>query len=99
MSKTIATVNAPAAIGPYVQGVDLGSMIITSGQIPVDPKTGSVPEPAAAAVLSFVTRQSARPLVPMGIDMRNTLLESFVRGARTILPQFPGKIQRRSAAL
>ena len=42
MSKTIATENAPAAIGPYVQGVDLGSMIITSGQIPVDPKTGSV---------------------------------------------------------
>ena len=39
MSKTIATENAPAAIGPYVQGVDLGSMIITSGQIPVDPKT------------------------------------------------------------
>lgn len=38
MSKTIATENAPAAIGPYVQGVDLGSMIITSGQIPVNPK-------------------------------------------------------------
>ena len=31
MSRTIATENAPAAIGPYVQGVDLGSMIITSG--------------------------------------------------------------------
>ena len=41
MSKTIATEKAPAAIGPYVQGVDLGSMIITSGQIPVDPKTGT----------------------------------------------------------
>ncbi len=41
MSKTIATEKAPAAIGPYVQGVDLGSMIITSGQIPVDPKTAA----------------------------------------------------------
>ena len=48
MSKTIATENAPAAIGPYVQGVDLGSMIITSGQIPVNPKTGAVPEDVAA---------------------------------------------------
>lgn len=38
MSKVLATENAPAAIGPYVQGVDLGSMIITSGQIPVNPK-------------------------------------------------------------
>ena len=42
MSKVLATENAPAAIGPYVQGVDLGSMIITSGQIPVNPKTGEV---------------------------------------------------------
>jgi len=48
MSKTIATENAPAAIGPYVQGVDLGNMIITSGQIPVDPATGAVPEGIAA---------------------------------------------------
>ncbi len=39
MSRNISTELAPAAIGPYVQGVDLGSMIITSGQIPVDPKT------------------------------------------------------------
>ncbi len=38
----------PAAIGPYVQGVDLGSMIITSGQIPVDPATGAVAEDVAA---------------------------------------------------
>ena len=42
MSKTIATENAPAAIGPYVQGVDLGNMIITSGQ------TGEVPADVAA---------------------------------------------------
>ena len=48
MSKTIATENAPAAIGPYVQGVDLGSMVITSGQIPVDPKTGAVSEDVSA---------------------------------------------------
>ena len=48
MSKTIATENAPAAIGPYVQGVDLGNMIITSGQIPVDPATGAVAEGIAA---------------------------------------------------
>ncbi|MEN5018205.1 2-iminobutanoate/2-iminopropanoate deaminase [Erwinia sp. Eh17-17] len=48
MSREISTENAPAAIGPYVQGVDLGSMIITSGQIPVDPKTGTVPDDIAA---------------------------------------------------
>ena len=53
MSKTIATENAPAAIGPYVQGVDLGSMIITSGQIPVNPKSGLIAEDIVAQ-----TRQS-----------------------------------------
>ena len=37
-----------AASGPYVQGVDLGNMIITSGQIPVNPKTGEVPADVAA---------------------------------------------------
>nr|MBA2815952.1 Enamine/imine deaminase [Candidatus Pantoea persica] len=47
MSREISTEKAPAAIGPYVQGVDLGSMIITSGQIPVDPATGAVPDAIA----------------------------------------------------
>ncbi|MEM6161635.1 2-iminobutanoate/2-iminopropanoate deaminase [Erwinia sp. P6884] len=53
MTREISTENAPAAIGPYVQGVDLGSMIITSGQIPVNPKTGVVSDDITAQ-----TRQS-----------------------------------------
>ena len=36
----IATANAPAAIGPYSQAIDCGSLLITSGQIPIDPATG-----------------------------------------------------------
>ena len=44
MRKVIATECAPGAIGPYVQGVDLGSMVLTSGQIPVCPQTGEVAE-------------------------------------------------------
>lgn len=44
MRKIIATQHAPGAIGPYVQGVDLGSMVLTSGQIPVCPQTGEVAE-------------------------------------------------------
>ena len=39
--KMIHTDNAPAAIGPYSQAIDLGEMIFTSGQIPVAPD-GSV---------------------------------------------------------
>jgi len=44
MTKILHTDNAPAAIGPYVQGVDLGNMVFTSGQIPVNPVTGEVAE-------------------------------------------------------
>ena len=44
----ISTPNAPAAIGPYSQGVQFGNLVITSGQIPVDPVTGAVPEGIAA---------------------------------------------------
>ena len=44
MKSTITTNNAPAAIGPYSQAVNTGSLIFVSGQIPVDPKTGKIPE-------------------------------------------------------
>ena len=42
--KVISTQNAPAAIGPYSQALDLGGMVFVSGQIPVDPTTGAMPE-------------------------------------------------------
>ncbi len=38
--KVVSTANAPAAIGPYSQALDLGNMVFVSGQIPVDPATG-----------------------------------------------------------
>lgn len=50
MTRSIHTENAPAAIGPYVQAVDLGHMILTSGQIPVEPKSGQIPEGIVAQV-------------------------------------------------
>lgn len=43
MTKIIHSDKAPAAIGPYVQAVDLGNLVLTSGQIPVNPVTGEVP--------------------------------------------------------
>ena len=46
--KVVSTANAPAAIGPYSQALDLGNMVFVSGQIPVDPATGAIPEGIAA---------------------------------------------------
>ena len=50
----IATTNAPAAIGPYSQAIDCGSLLITSGQIPIDPATGNLVE----GDITAQTRQS-----------------------------------------
>jgi 2-iminobutanoate/2-iminopropanoate deaminase len=42
--KVISTKKAPAAIGPYSQAIQVGNLIYTSGQIPIDPATGNFVE-------------------------------------------------------
>ena len=54
MNNPIYTPNAPAAIGPYSQAVQAGSMLFVSGQIPIDPATGNF----AGEDITTQTRQS-----------------------------------------
>ena len=44
MKKIIHTENAPKAVGPYSQAVEVNGMLFISGQIPINPVTGTVPE-------------------------------------------------------
>ena len=53
MKTPIATEKAPGAIGPYSQAVEVGNLVFTSGQIALDPATGTMPEGIEAQ-----TRQS-----------------------------------------
>lgn len=46
--KMVHTDNAPGAIGPYSQGFIVGGLVYTSGQIPVNPADGTIPEGIAA---------------------------------------------------
>lgn len=46
--NVLETTKAPGAIGPYSQGFEVNGFVYTSGQIPVDPATGNVPEGIAA---------------------------------------------------
>ncbi len=44
MKKIVCTDKAPGAIGPYSQGIQVGDLFFFSGQLPIDPKTGEMPE-------------------------------------------------------
>ncbi|MBR6831466.1 MAG: reactive intermediate/imine deaminase, partial [Tidjanibacter sp.] len=44
MKKVISTPNAPKAVGPYSQAIEVNGTIYISGQIPVNPATGNIPE-------------------------------------------------------
>ena len=54
MKQVVSTDRAPAAIGPYAQAVTLNGLIITSGQLPIDPATGAF----AGDDITSQTRQS-----------------------------------------
>lgn len=53
--KIIATDKAPAAIGPYSQAIEAGGFVFASGQIPVDPATGNIPEGIEAQAKQALT--------------------------------------------
>ena len=57
--RVITSPDAPEAIGPYSQGISTGSLAFLSGQLPIDPKTGTIP---ADATIEDQTRQVLRNL-------------------------------------
>lgn len=73
MQSPIATPKAPGAIGPYSQAVRVGGFVYTSGQLPIDPATGTFPEGGIEAQ----TRQSLSNiraiLEAAGLSMKNVV--------------------------
>ena len=71
--KVISTTKAPAAIGPYSQAIKVGNLVYTSGQIPIDPATGSFVEGG----IKEQTRQSLNNikaiLAEVGLSMGNVV--------------------------
>lgn len=72
MKKTIATTNAPGAIGPYSQAIDCGDFLFASGQIPVDPATGNIPEGITAQAQQSLANVKAI-LTAAGLTMDNVV--------------------------
>ena len=71
--KAISTQKAPAAIGPYSQAIQVGNLVFTSGQIPIDPATGVFVEGG----IKEQTRQSLSNvkaiLEEVGLTMSNVI--------------------------
>ncbi|MDE5785179.1 MAG: RidA family protein [Duncaniella sp.] len=72
MKKVIATKAAPAAIGPYSQAIDLGSMVYCSGQIPINPATGEIPEGIKAQTAQAIANVKAI-LAEAGLTIDNVV--------------------------
>ena len=70
--KKIETAAAPAAIGPYSQGVDLGSLAFTSGQLGIDPSTGTLPESVEAQARQSLGNVAA-VLKAAGLEMSDVV--------------------------
>ena len=73
MKKVIATAAAPAAIGPYSQGVDGGSIVITSGQLPINAATGAFAEGGIAGQTRQSLENVKAVLAQAGLGMENII--------------------------
>ena len=73
MPTKIETTDAPAAIGPYSQAIRYGNMLFTSGQIPLDPKTGEVVGSDVAAQAQMVLKNLGAVLKAGGADFGSVI--------------------------
>jgi 2-iminobutanoate/2-iminopropanoate deaminase len=105
MKKVIATTNAPAAIGPYSQAIEVNGFVYISGQIPVDPSTGEF----VAGGIKEQTEQSFKNikaiLAEAGLTTANIVkttvlladIGDFVAMNEVYASQFEGTFPARSA--
>ena len=71
--KAVATALAPAAIGPYTQAICLGGMVFTSGQIALDPATGSLVSGGVAEQTVRVLENLKAVLEAAGTSLANVV--------------------------
>ena len=72
MKTIISTDQAPAAIGPYAQAVETAGLVITSGQLPIDPATVTFPDGIQAQTRQSLTNVKA-VLAKAGVGMEQVL--------------------------
>ena len=71
--KVIATEKAPAAIGPYSQAMEVGNLVFTSGQIPINPADGQLVEGGIAQQAEQVMKNLGEVLKAAGCGYENAV--------------------------
>lgn len=71
--KELSTKNAPAAIGPYSQGIEAGGFVYVSGQLPINPATGEFAEGGIQAEARQSLTNIKNILAEAGISMKNVV--------------------------
>lgn len=105
MKKVISTKNAPAAIGPYSQAVEVNGMIFVSGQIPIDPETGKFVEGGAKEQTEQIFKNIRAILAEAGLTTDNIVkttvflddMSLFADMNEVYGKQFTGTFPARSA--
>lgn len=73
MKKAIHTKNAPSAIGPYSQAIDLGNLVYLSGQIGLDPHTMTLVSGGVAAEATQVFKNMQAVMEAVGLTVNHTV--------------------------
>ncbi|MDO4443301.1 MAG: RidA family protein [Slackia sp.] len=103
--QTIATKNAPAAIGPYVQGNIVGNLLFASGQIPLDPETGELVGATVEEQAAQVMKNVGALLEAAGTDFDHVVkttcflddMDDFAAFNEVYARSFSGHLPARSA--
>ena len=105
MKKVIATNNAPAAIGPYSQAVQVGNMLFASGQLGLDPATGNFVEGGVKEQTEQAFKNIHAILAEVGLTIDNVVkttvfladMADFAVMNEVYAQQFTGTFPARSA--
>ena len=71
--KAISTNNAPAAIGPYSQAIEVNGFVYASGQLPIDPATGVFPEGGIKEQTAQSIKNAQMILEAAGTDLKHVV--------------------------
>lgn len=71
--KAISTNNAPAAIGPYSQAIEVNDFVYASGQLPIDPATGVFPEGGIKEQTAQSIKNAQMILEAAGTDLKHVV--------------------------